>query len=248
MTYEQFAYLYDELMQDAPYDEWVRFIERQSERYGIAGRKILDLACGTGELTLKLAQSGYEVTGVDLSEDMLAVAREKAERNKLPLFLAAQDMSQLEGLGQFDMVGIFCDSLNYLQNEQEVISTFERVSQHTVQGGLFLIDVHSLYKMEELFAEQTYAFNGEEISYIWQCFAGEHPYSVEHELTFFELEKTSGLYRRYDELHFQRTFPIEQYADWLKKTGFEILSVTADFEDKTPDETSERIFLTARKI
>ena len=156
-------------------------------------------------------------------------------------------MSQLEGLGQFDMVGIFCDSLNYLQNEQEVISTFERVYEHTVQGGLFLIDVHSLYKMKELFAEQTYAFNGEEISYIWQCFAGEHPYSVEHELTFFELEKTSGLYRRYDELHFQRTFPIEQYADWLRKTGFEILSVTADFEDKTPDETSERIFLTARK-
>jgi ubiquinone/menaquinone biosynthesis C-methylase UbiE len=235
-------------MKDVPYDGWVRFIERQSERYGIAGRKILDLACGTGELSLRLAQSGYEVTGVDLSEDMLAVAREKAEKSKLPLFLVAQDMSQLEGLDQFDLVGIFCDSLNYLQSEQEVISTFERVSQHTVQGGLFLLDVHSLYKMNELFAEQTYAYNGEEISYIWQCFAGELPYSVEHELTFFELEKMSGLYRRYDEIHFQRTFSVEQYADWLRKTGFEILSVTADFADQAPDDTSERIFFTARKI
>ena len=97
MTYEKFAYLYDELMKDVPYEEWVQFINKQARTYGIEGKKILDLACGTGELSIRLAEEGYEVTGVDLSAEMLAVAREKAERNGHSLFLVEQDMSELEG-------------------------------------------------------------------------------------------------------------------------------------------------------
>jgi ubiquinone/menaquinone biosynthesis C-methylase UbiE len=247
MTYARFAYLYDDLMKDVPYQDWVHFLDVQMTRYGVSGMKILDLACGTGELSVRLAAEGYEVTGVDLSLDMLAVAQEKAAEKGLPLFLIEQDMSQLEGLEQYDVVGIFCDSLNYLQTEEEVLSTFAGVWSHTKKGGLFLFDVHSLFKMNELFTDQTYAYNGDKISYIWQCFAGNHPYSVEHELTFFELEPANGLYRRYDELHFQRTFPIAQYEEWLRMTGFEILAVTADFQDQDPNETSERIFFTARK-
>lgn len=247
MTYAQFAYLYDELMKDVPYEEWVRFLNLQRSRYGVSGKKILDLACGTGELSVRLASEGFTVTGVDLSEDMLAVAQEKAAKKNLPLFLIEQDMTQLQGLEQYDIVGIFCDSLNYLQTEQEVLSTFTGVWNHTKTGGLFLFDVHSLYKMNELFINQTYAYNGEEISYIWQCFEGRHPHSVEHELTFFQLDQTNGLYRRYDELHFQRTFPASQYENWLRMSGFEILSVTADFKDQAPNETSERLFFTARK-
>lgn len=247
MTYAQFAYLYDDLMKDIPYDDWVCFIIGECNRYGITGKKLLDLACGTGELSLRLVEAGYEVSGVDLSEDMLAVAREKAEQRNRPLFLAAQDMSQLEGLGTYDIVGIFCDSLNYLRREEDVLSTFTRVAEHMVQGGLFLFDVHSLYKMNELFIDQTYAYNGEDISYIWQCFQGEFPNSVEHELTFFVRDENSGLYQRYDELHVQRTFPVEQYEAWLKECGFDVLSVTADFQKHEPVETSERIFFTARK-
>lgn len=247
MTYARFAYLYDDLMKDVPYQDWVHFLDVQKTRYGVSGKKILDLACGTGELSVRLAAEGYEVTGVDLSLDMLAVAQEKAAEKGLQLFLIEQDMAQLEGLEQYDVVGIFCDSLNYLQTEEEVLSTFAGVWSHTKKGGLLLFDVHSLFKMNELFTDQTYAYNGDKISYIWQCFAGSHPYSVEHELTFFELEPANGLYRRYDELHFQRTFPIAQYEEWLRMSGFEILAVTADFQDQEPSETSERIFFTARK-
>jgi ubiquinone/menaquinone biosynthesis C-methylase UbiE len=247
MTYGKFAYLYDELMKDVPYEEWVEFINRQIKKYGISGMKLLDLACGTGELSIRLAQAGFTVTGVDLSNDMLAVAREKADTNGQSLFLVEQDMSELEGLGEFDVICIFCDSLNYLQTESSVVQTFERVREHLKPGGLFLFDVHSLYKMNELFIDQTYAYNGEEISYIWQCFAGEDSNSVEHELTFFELDHASNLYHRYDELHFQHTFPIEQYEKWLADNGFEILSITADFQDRKPSDKSERIFFTTRK-
>lgn len=247
MTYGKFAYLYDALMKDVPYDEWVMFLDKQADKYGVGGKKILDLACGTGEISLKLAAAGFDVTGVDLSSEMLAVAREKADKSGHSLFLVQQDMSELEIPGEFDIVGIFCDSLNYLQTEIEVLRTFERVRSHLKPKGLFLFDVHSLYKMNELFINQTYAYNGEEISYIWQCFEGEFPYSVEHELTFFELDPGYSQYHRYDELHVQRTYPIEQYESWLSQVGFELLAVTADFEEVKPQQQSQRIFFTARK-
>jgi SAM-dependent methyltransferase len=247
MTYEKFAYLYDELMKDVPYEEWVQFINKEASAYGITGKKLLDLACGTGELSIRLAEEGYEVTGVDLSTEMLTVAREKAERKGHSLFLVEQNMSELEGLGEYDMIGIFCDSLNYLPAEQDVIRTFGKVQLHLKQGGLFLFDVHSLYKMHTLFIDQTYAYNGDEISYIWQCYEGEHSHSVEHELTFFKLDHATHQYDRYDELHMQRTFPVEQYEKWLLDSGFELLKVTADFSDAKPEEQSERIFFTTRK-
>jgi len=247
MTYGKFAYLYDELMKDVPYEQWVQFINKQVDIYGIKGNKLLDLACGTGELSIQLAEEGFAVTGVDLSSDMLAVAREKADRSGHSVFLVEQDMSELEGFDEFDLIGIFCDSLNYLTTEMEIIHTFERVQAHLKQGGLFLFDVHSLYKISSLFKDQTYAYNGEEISYIWQCFEGEHPHSVEHELTFFQLDNQTHQYHRYDELHFQRTFPIKQYEKWLLDSGFELLAVTADFADTNPNEDSERIFFTSRK-
>jgi len=173
--------------------------------------------------------------------------REKAEKSGQSLFLVQQDMTELEGLGKFDMVGIFCDSLNYLQTESSIVKTFARVGEHLVQGGLFFFDVHSTYKMNELFMNQTYAYNGEEISYIWQCFEGENPLSVEHELTFFKLDGQTNQYNRFDELHIQRTFPIQRYEEWLINNGFDILSISADFTDDPPSAESERIFFTARK-
>jgi ubiquinone/menaquinone biosynthesis C-methylase UbiE len=247
MTYESFALLYDELMHDVPYDRWIEFVKGQKESYEVKGNKFLDVACGTGEMAIRLSQEGYSVTGVDISSEMLTIAREKAEKSGQSLFLVQQDMTELEGFGEFDMVGIFCDSLNYLETESSVVKTFARVGQHLIQGGLFFFDVHSTYKMNELFMNQTYAYNGEDISYIWQCFEGEDPLSVEHELTFFNLDEQTNQYNRFDELHKQRTFPIEQYEAWLIHAGFEILSITADFTDHSPRTESERIFFTARK-
>lgn len=247
MTYGSFALLYDELMRDVPYEKWVEFVKRQKESYKVKGNKFLDVACGTGEIAIPLSEEGYSVTGVDLSSEMLTIAREKAEKSGQFLFLVQQDMTELEGLGEFDMVGIFCDSLNYLQTESSIVKTFARVGEHLVQGGLFFFDVHSTYKVNELFMNQTYAYNGEEISYIWQCFEGENPLSVEHELTFFKLDGQTNQYNRFDELHIQRTFPIQRYEEWLINNGFDILSISADFTDDPPSAESERIFFTARK-
>ncbi|MGE7592902.1 class I SAM-dependent DNA methyltransferase [Peribacillus frigoritolerans] len=247
MTYERFAYVYDELMKDAPYEKWLMILTAKLEQYGIGGRKVLDLACGTGEMTVELAQHGFEVTGVDLSDEMLLVANEKAVKLGLSVQLFQQNMAELEGLGQFDCVTIFCDSLNYLRDEEDIVKTFSRVHEHLKDGGLFMFDIHSLYKMEEIFSDHTFAVNGEEVSYIWDCFPGEEPYSVEHDLSFFVRDDESGLYDRFDELHYQRTYPVEQYKKWLEQAGFTVSEILADLEEAPLVTETERILFVASK-
>jgi SAM-dependent methyltransferase len=247
MSYEGFAYVYDFLMKDVPYDKWMQFLGEKKEAYGVKENHVLDLGCGTGELSVRLAKEGYEVTGVDLSEDMLMVAREKAVEESVPLSLFQQDMSELEGLGTFDIITIFCDSLNYLPSPLEVRKTFGKVHTHLKDGGLFLFDIHSLYKINEIFMNQTYADNEDEVSYIWTSYPGDDSHSVDHELTFFVFDNHKGLYERLDEWHTQRTYPISDYTYWLEEKGFTVKEVTADFTDEAPMATSERIFFTCVK-
>lgn len=245
MSYQHFALLYDELMMDAPYENWLHFIMNNITKYGNGCKRLLDLGCGTGTLSIPLAVQGYNVTGIDLSEEMLAIAHAKSIEASVQIAYFQQDMRELDGFQPFDVIGVFCDSLNYLKTEEDVEITFRNIYDHLLPGGLLLFDVHSIYKMENIFIGQTYCSNEEEISYIWNCFAGEQPYSVEHELTFFVKEDDS--YDRYDEVHYQRTFPVETYKQWLEKAGFELLGISADFTEEKPTESSERIFFTAKK-
>lgn len=247
MSYQKFAYLYDRLMDDVPYDKWVELLLAAKQEFQIEGSNLLDLACGTGELSVRLAEKGFAVTGADISSDMLSVAQNKAAEQGLSVFFMEQDMSQLEDLPLFNIIGIFCDSLNYLQTEEQVVNTFKGVYEYLEEGGLFLFDVHSLYKMNHLFKNQTYALNDEDVSLIWLCYEGEYPDSVEHDLSFFQLDEASQKYDRYDELHFQRTFSVEQYSSWLKSAGFSILKITADFNDGEIKQDAERIFFYCKK-
>lgn len=247
MSYGEFAYIYDFLMKDVPYDKWLEFFLEKAEKYDAPGKNVMDLACGTGELSIRLANAGFRVTGVDLSEDMLMVANEKANKESVHLNLFHQNMSELEELGQYDIITVFCDSLNYLSSPNEVQETFKRIYSHLNDNGLLLFDVHSIYKMEHIFLNETFTEIEDEVSYIWNSFEGEYPYSVEHELTFFVLDDTTDQYSRFDELHKQRTFSEKDYTLWLEQTGFHILEITADFTQDTPTETSERIFYVCRK-
>lgn len=247
MTYESFAYWYDLLMSEAPYDEWKAFVERKIRQYGRTGTKrLLDVGCGTGELAVRLAKDGFSVTGVDLSENMLAVAQEKAERARVDVEFFQQNMAELEGFSPFDVAIIFCDSLNYLSTEADVQQTFRCIYELLQEDGLLLFDVHSIYKMDHIFQGSTFADNDESVSYIWQCEPLETPHTVAHELTFF-VQTEDGRYERYDESHVQRTFMQQQYEQWLVDAGFTVLEVCADFTDDAPCDTSERIFFVAKK-
>ena len=247
MNYAYFSFLYDELMNEAPYEEWLNFFDQQKYRYNPDGKQLLDLACGTGTLSIKLFEKGLTVTGVDLSADMLSIASQKAMDKGYTIPFYQQNMAKLDGLSGFDFVVSFCDSINYLKSENEVKSTFQSVYKALVPGGLFLFDVHSPYKIEKIYKNNSFCYNGEDISYIWMCFPGEFPLSIEHELTFFVRDESTQMYERYDELHEQRTFPLATYKKWLEACGFEILSVTGDFTNQSVGDTTERMFFTVRK-
>lgn len=247
MNYHKFAYLYDQLMQEAPYDEWVSFIMTILNENGIMNGTILDVGCGTANIAIPLSKKGFSVTGVDLSEEMLFVADEKvnAEGVNLPLF--HQDMRMLEGLGIYDAVISMCDTLNYLESEEDVENTFVGMYNHLQENGVLIFDVHSTYKIDSVFNDQTYAYSGDQLSYIWECYKGEYPFSVEHDLSFFIRNESTYYYERYDELHKQRTFPLSFYKDCLEKVGFKLHSVTGDFSTKSLEENSERWFFVATK-
>ncbi|MCA0171798.1 class I SAM-dependent DNA methyltransferase [Bacillus sp. RAR_GA_16] len=240
-SYERFSYVYDRLMEEAPYGEWVDLVKKEADT-----GKVLDLGSGTGECSVQLAQVGFDVTAVDLSEHMLSVAQDKAIEAKLPIKFLQQDMRNLDTGEMYDVVTIFCDSLNYVTDLEGVKATLAKVYQHLKPGGIILFDVHSLYKIQTLFVGNTFSSNEDDISYIWNSFAGEEEGAVEHELSFF-VENEEGLYERFDEVHYQRTFSIKEYKDSLREAGFDMISVTADFTTLTPNQTSERLFFRAVK-
>ena len=247
MSYGRFAYVYDSLMKDAPYEKWLELMLAKLDQYGREAKTVLDLACGTGEFTVELARHGFQAEGADLSEEMLSIAHEKAAEAGVSIPLYQQNMAELTGLGTYDAVTIFCDSLNYLQEEQDVLNTFKGVSRHLEEGGFLMFDVHSVYKMNHLFANKTFALAEEDISYIWECFPGDEPDSVEHELSFFVKDESSGLYERFDECHYQRTYPYSFYKDKLEEAGFEVLELLSDLEDEPIHAETERIMFIARK-
>ncbi|WLR61774.1 class I SAM-dependent DNA methyltransferase [Guptibacillus hwajinpoensis] len=240
-SYERFSYVYDRLMEEAPYEKWSALVKGE-----LSHGRILDLGSGTGECSIRLASAGYDVTAVDLSEHMLSVAQDKALKYNLPLNLLQQDMRELDTGETYDIVTIFCDSLNYVTDENGVQDSFRSIYKHLKPGGVLLFDVHSLHKMENHFVGHTFASSEDDISYIWNSYAGKEEGSVEHELSFF-VENEEGLYERFDELHFQRTFQMDDYIAWLTEVGFSNITVTADFTELAPTPTSERLFYRAVK-
>lgn len=243
-SYERFAEVYDELMTDIPYAEYVNWIQLHAPAQSF--KNLLDIGCGTGTLALMLGQAGYTVSGVDLSEEMLAIAsaRMDAAQASIPLF--AMSMDELDGFENLDVAIIPIDSINYVTDEHKVIETLKRIFDSLREGGQLFFDVHSLFKMDEIFLDSPFTYDDGEITYVWHTEPGEYEHSVYHQMTFF-VQTVNGLYERFDEEHFQRTFAYEQYVVWLKEIGFSHVEVSADWTAEQPTDESERIFIRAVK-
>ncbi|MFA1738798.1 class I SAM-dependent DNA methyltransferase [Lysinibacillus fusiformis] len=244
-SYERFAHVYDELQADIPYNLYVDWVVQHapSGQY----KKLLDIGCGTGVLSLLFAQAGYKVSGVDLSEEMLSIATERFTDTGYEAPFYCMSMDELDGFEEVDVVTIAIDSLNYVVEEQAVYTTLEQIYQALRDGGQLFFDVHSLFKMTEIFLDGPFTYDDGDISYVWHTEPGDFEHSIIHQMTFYVREATSDLYERFDEEHIQRTFPIEQYMTWLRDIGFSDVEVTSDFTDEAPEYESERIFIRAVK-
>ncbi|WP_161877775.1 class I SAM-dependent DNA methyltransferase [Alkalibacterium sp. MB6] len=240
MTYNWFAKVYDELMDDSLYDQWSEY----TLSYVPKGASLLELGCGTGILGLKLKTSGYNVTGLDLSEDMLSIAYDRQMNQGSTFPLIHRDMRDLSDLPTYDSIVCYSDALCYMDNKTDLLAVFKEAYKHLNDIGLFLFDVHSVYQIKQYLATSFHAETSD-IVFMWDSYEGEHDHSVEHDLTFF-VENKDGLYERFEEVHKERTYPIEDYLELLNQSGFTDIEVTADF-GQTVQSDSKRLFFACKK-
>ncbi|GGB28880.1 methyltransferase [Lentibacillus populi] len=248
MAYRQMANFYDQLMDDAPYDKWLELTIDVFQQSGKTIRYVADLGCGTGRITTGLAKLGYNMTGVDSSEEMLSYAQQHAISEGTEILWIHQDLRELEGINGMDAVISYCDVINYITTEKELRTVFRHTAKVLQAGGLFLFDVHSLYHVQNDLANMTFSEVDEDVSYIWFCTPGEVEGEMHHDLTFFVAD-ANDKYIRFDEYHHQRTFPIDVYKKLLHEAGFEIRNIYGDFSVKQDsiEENTERIFFIAEK-
>ncbi|WP_163537820.1 class I SAM-dependent methyltransferase [Gracilibacillus sp. YIM 98692] len=249
MAYAKLAYIYDLLMEDAPYNDWQAFVSHFIHQHQPNAKTMLDLGCGTGEMSIRFNQTGFEVTGIDYSSDMLAYAHSRSVEQQSNVTYIKQDIRQLGDVGTFDVIISLCDVLNYITEERDVLAVIQHVANCLEEGGLFIFDVHSLQHFQNNMIGETFAEIYDDISYVWFCEPSGRTGEVIHDLTFFVLDEDSGLYERFDEKHQQRTFSVDFYRELLKEAGLQLRSIHTDFSinHHNEPESGERIFFVCSK-
>ncbi|HCE12027.1 MAG TPA: SAM-dependent methyltransferase, partial [Enterococcus sp.] len=180
MAYETFAFVYDEVMDSSLYKKWLDFSCRHlGER-----KQIPELACGTGALAVEFAKAGYQVTGLDLSEEMLMIASQRAQAENVSIQFVEGDMLDLVDVGQYEAITCYSDSLCYMEDAQSVQQVFDGVFESLVEDGVFLFDVHSTYQIDEVFPDYSYHYQTDDFAFLWESYQGEVEHSIEHFLTF----------------------------------------------------------------
>src|SRR5690625_1116468 len=248
MTYTKMAYYYDDLMKHAPYDQWVNFTQSIFKRYKKSVQTITDLGCGTGEITLRLAQLNYEMIGIDYSPHMLAMADQKAQAKGQRVQWMYQDLRQLEGLYKQDVMISYCDVINYIPSITDLKIVFNNVYQSLSKDGLFIFDVHDFNYANQYLMNNTFAEVTDEFTYIWFCHEGEVSGEMFHELTFFA-QNEHGTYDQFSEVHEQRTYEEYIYKELLEESGFQQIDIYDDFqlECSKSNKQRERVFFVALK-
>lgn len=244
--YGRFAEFYDRLTVDIEYDKWADYLESAFLKFGVKPGSILDLACGTGSLTLELFKRGYEMTGLDLSCDMLSVAWEKSRREGADILFVNQDMRKFELCGAVDAVICMLDSINYVTGPKDLIRVFKCVRKCLNPGGLFIFDINSSHKLAEVLPGSVYYQLDEDISWIWHNTYDEEKKLCTLDLTFFA-RRDDGLYERFDEVHAERAYSHEEIIDALSLAGLVPAGCFGAFGFEPPAPDEQRIFYVARK-
>lgn len=253
-AYSEFAYLYDTFMEDVPYDDWADLLSSLIRAYGENVNTIIDLGCGTGSLTMRLSDRGYNVYGIDYSEDMLSVAANKAYETGKDILYINQDMRELCLNEKVDAVLSICDCINYLLLDEDVVRTFKNVKKCLNKAGLFIFDFNTIYKYETVIGDTTIAENREDCSFIWENFYSSEDHLNEYDVTFFTKVDSPGknygdseLFKRFTETHIQRGYSLEEMKQFLNKAGLKFVTAIDETTRKEPTEISERIYIVARK-
>ena len=273
-AYTGFANVYDKFMDNVPYDTWSEYLISLLKEYGVEDGLVLELGCGTGSITRRLASQGYDMIGIDNSEDMLEIAREKemdflmesmedmdeeeleseVDGEYVPRILyLEQDMREFELFGTVRAVVSICDSMNYITKEEDLIKVFKLVNNYLDAGGLFIFDLNTVYKYKTILGDTTIAENREDCSFIWENFYHEDEMMNEYDVTIYKKVDaeddmdSSGLYERFEETHYQKAYELETIISLLEKAGMEYVTAYDACTKDAPKEDSERIYVIARE-
>lgn len=258
-AYTGFASVYDTFMDNVPYQEWTDYLVGLLKEYGVENQLVLDLGCGTGSITRRLAKAGYDMIGIDYSEDMLEIARDKDMEEDVAfdqILYLNQDMREFELFGTVAAVVSICDSMNYITSKDDLKKVFQLVNNYLDTRGIFIFDINTVHKFKDILAESTIAENREDASFIWENYYDEHDKINQYDLTIYkktelEVEDESqcyqSLYERLEETHYQKAYEIEEVIEVLKEAGMEFIAVYDACTKNPPNENSERVYFIARE-
>ena len=216
------------------------------KEYGVSDGLVLDLGCGTGNVTGLLAEKGYDMIGIDNSEEMLEIAMEKKEKSGFDILYLLQDMREFELYGTVKSVVSICDSINYILSKNDLLQVFQLVNNYLDPKGVFIFDLNTIYKYEHVLGDKIIAENREESSFIWDNYYYEEEKINEYYLTLF-LREHDDIYRKYEEVHHQHGYQVEEIKELIQEAGMEYITAYDAFTKNPPRNNSERIYVIARE-
>lgn len=244
--YNIFAKYYDELMANVDYEGILSFIDKAVKGYKLNGNNILvDIACGTGTICEHMSELGYDVIGIDFSEDMLSCAYEKKLESGNNIQYICQDMRNIDLYGTAGVFICVLDSINHLGGFEDVCELIERVSMFIENGGVLIFDMNTPYKHREVLGDNVFVYETGNVYCVWENSFYEEDNEVEISLNFFERE--GNIYRRYVEIFSERAYDINRIDDVLKRSGFEIIGHYDDYKLMGVSAETERVTFIARK-
>lgn len=244
-SYQTFAYLYDELTQNVEYEKRCDYILSFFEQNGIKSGTVLDLACGTGSMSIPFMKKGYSIIGVDLSEEMLEIASNRLFEAGNSFSLLKAKMQEFELSEKADACICCLDSINHLNNIDDVLATFKNVYDSLNNGGLFVFDVNTVYKHNEILADNTFVFDEDDYYLVWDNEAVDDR-TVRILLDMFILNGES--YDRFSEEFEETAYSVEELSSLLNKVGFVDIKVYDELSYDEPKSDSERLYFVCKKV
>lgn len=245
-AYTGFAEVYDLFMDQVPYEKWSGRIIQILSAYGIRDGLVLDLGCGTGSMTELLAGAGYDMIGVDASEEMLELAYEKRAESGHDILYLLQDMREFELYGTVRAIVSVCDSLNYITEEEELLHVFRLVRNYLDPDGVFFFDMNTIYKYSEMLGETTIAENREEGSFIWENYYDPEEQLNQYDLTLY-IRDEDDRYTRFEETHIQKAYTLERVLELLQQAGMKAEQIFDSDTGKEVTDTTGKFCIAARK-
>ena len=247
MSYGIFSSVYDILTENVEYEKIAHKVCSLLHKNGVDGGLLLDLGCGTGTLSFLLEDCGYDVIGVDASEDMLIVANEKKyDENSSAMFLC-QKAEELDLFGTIDCAVSCLDTINHIENIQKVKKTISLVSLFMNMGGIFIFDMNTPYKHEQILGNNTFIYDMDEVYCAWQNSLDKDNKKTDIDLDFFIKNEDDECYERYSECFSEYIYSINDIVDIIKKCGFTILETNDDYSANPVTEITERVTFVCKK-